>query len=214
MSILVYLEQVEGVIKKSSFEAVSYAKAVAEKEGGSVIAIALGKVEDDELKKAGGAGAEKVLHAKDERLSEGNIQAHAQVVAAAFEKIGADTLVLAKSSLGDAVAARLAVKMNAALVSNVVELPDTSAGYKVKRSIFTGKAFAVTDVLTNNKILAIQKNVVEIESGGTDAVVEPFETDLDETVFTAKITNVEKASGDVLLPEADIVVSGGRGLKG
>ena len=214
MSILVYLEQVDGAIKKSSFEAVSYAKAVAEKEGGSVIAVALGKIGSDELAKVGGAGAEKVLHAEDERLSEGNIQAHAQVVAAAFEKIGADTLVLAKSSLGDAVAARLAVKMNAALVSNVVELPDTSAGYKVKRSIFTGKAFAVTDVLTNNKILAIQKNVVEIESGGTDAVVEPFETDLDETVFTAKITNVEKASGDVLLPEADIVVSGGRGLKG
>ena len=214
MSILVYLEQVDGAIKKSSFEAVAYAKAIAEKEGGSVIAIALGKVEDEELKKAGGAGAEKVLHAKDERLSEGNIQAHTHVVAAAFETIGTHTLVLAKSSLGDAVAARLAVKLNAALVSNVVDLPITAAGYQVKRSIFTGKAFALTNVRTENKILAIQKNVVEIETGGADAVVETVETDLDETLFAAKITNLEKASGDVLLPEADIVVSGGRGLKG
>src|SRR5690606_23533231 len=145
MSILVYLEQVDGAIKKSSFEAVSYAKSVAVNEGGSVIGVALGKIDNSELEKAGSAGAEKVLHAKDERLSEGNSQSHAHVVAAVFEKVGATTLVLAKSSLGDAVAARLAVKMNAALVSNVVGLPDTSVGYKVKRSIFTGKAFAVTN---------------------------------------------------------------------
>ena len=214
MSILVYLEQVDGVIKKSSFEAVSFAEAIAAKEGGSVIAVALGEIENDELKKTGGAGAEKVLHATDGRLSEGNSQAHAHVVASAFEKTGASTLVLAKSSLGDAVAARLAAKMDAALVSNVVGLPDTAAGYQVRRSIFTGKAFAVTNVLTKNKILAIQKNVVEITSGGADAVVEPFEIDLDDTLFAAKITNVEKLSGDVLLPEAEIVVSGGRGLKG
>lgn len=214
MSILVYLEQVDGVIKKSSLEAVSYAEAIAAKEGGSVVAVALGEIGSDELKKAGGAGAEKVLHANDERLSEGNSQAHARVMAAAFEKTGASTLVLAKSSLGDAVAARLAAKMDAALVSNVVGLPDTSAGYQVRRSIFTGKAFAVTNVLTKNKILAIQKNVIEIKSGGADAIVEPFEIDLDEALFAAKITAVEKLSGDVLLPEAEIVVSGGRGLKG
>ena len=140
MSILVYLEQVEGTIKKSSLEAVSYAKAFSEKGGGNVTALALGAIEDAALAKVGAAGAEKVLHIGDDRFSEGNVQAHSSAVSAAFEREGANTLVLAKSSLGDAVAARLAVSLKAGLVSNVVELPDTSSGFKVRRSIYTGKA--------------------------------------------------------------------------
>jgi electron transfer flavoprotein alpha subunit len=214
MSILVYIEQVEGIIKKSSLEAISYAKALSEKQGGKVTAVALGAISSNALAKAGSAGAEKVLHVNDERLSEGIIQAHAQVVASAFDKVGANTLILAKSSLGDAVAARLAIKLNAGLVSNVVELPDLTSGFKVKRSIYTGKAFAETKILTENKILAIKKNAVDFKTDGDEASVELFEVDLPETVFAAKITSAEKTTGDILLPEADIVVSGGRGLKG
>jgi len=214
MSILVYLEHSEGAIKKSSLEAVSYAKALSEQEGGKVTAVALGAISQNALSMAGSAGAEKVLHIADEKLSEGIIQAHAHAVALAFEKEAAETLVLAKSSLGDAVAARLAVRLNAGLVSNVVELPDTSSGFKVKRSIFTGKAFAETKVLTKNKILAVRKNAVTLKEDGGDAVVEIFEVQLDVSDFAAKITETDKAVGEILLPEADIVVSGGRGLKG
>src|SRR5690606_38257992 len=214
MSILVYLEHAEGAIKKSSLEAVSYGKALSEQEGGKVTAVALGAISKDALAKAGSAGAERVLHIADEKLSEGIIQAHAHAVALAFEKEAAETLVLAKSSLGDAVAARLAVRLNAGLVSNVVELPDTSSGFKVKRSIFTGKAFAETKVLTKNKILAVRKNAVTLKEDGGDAVVEIFEVQLDVSDFAAKITETDKAVGEILLPEADIVVSGGRGLKG
>lgn len=214
MSIIVYIELAEGKIKKSSLEAISFAKALSEKEGGKVTAVALGTISNEVLAKAGSAGAEKVLHVGDDRLSEGIIQAHAQAVALAFEKESANTLILAKSSLGDAVAARLAIKLNAGLVSNVVELPDTSSGYKVKRSIYTGKAFAQTNILTENKILAVKKNAVDLKTDGEDAIVEILEVDLSEADFAAKITSIDKATGDILLPEADIVVSGGRGLKG
>ncbi|MEX2594003.1 MAG: electron transfer flavoprotein subunit alpha/FixB family protein [Anditalea sp.] len=214
MSILVYIEQAEGDIKKSSLEAISYAKALSEKEGGKVTAVALGTISSNALAKAGSAGAEKVLHVADERLSAGIIQAHAHVVASAFEQEGANTLILAKSSLGDAIAARLAIKLNAGLVSNVVELPDLTSGYKVKRSIYTGKAFAETNILTENKILAVKKNAVDLKTDGEEASVEPFEVNLPESDFAAKITSTDKAAGDILLPEADIVVSGGRGLKG
>lgn len=215
MSILVYIEQAEGKVKKTSLEAVSFAAALTAQTGeGEVVALALGAVEHDELTAIGKAGASKVLHAADERLNAGVIQAHAAVVAQAFSTVGAQTLVLAKSSLGDAVAARLAIKLNAGLVSNVVELPKTDGGYVVKRSIYTGKAFAETNVTTENKILAVKKNAVDLKTDGANATVESFAATLSDSDFSSKITATERATGDVLLPEADIVVSGGRGMKG
>ncbi|AFL85008.1 electron transfer flavoprotein, alpha subunit [Belliella baltica DSM 15883] len=215
MSILVYIEHAEGAVKKSSLEAVSYGKALSEKIGaGDVIAVALGTVESSELAKAGSAGASKVMHVNDDKLTAGVIQAHADAVAQVYKQVGATTLVLAKSSLGDAVAARLSIKLGAGLVSNVVELPDTSAGYKVKRSIYTGKAFAETEVTTEHKILAVKKNAVDLKVDGEDASIETVSLSIGENNFATKITSTDKATGDILLPEADIVVSGGRGLKG
>jgi electron transfer flavoprotein alpha subunit len=215
MSILVYIEHAEGKVKKTSLEAVSFATALAGQTGeGEVVALALGTIESSELAAVGKAGAAKVLHASDSRLTDGVIQAHAEAVAQAFGAVGAKTLVLAKSSLGDAVASRLAVKLNAGLVSNVVELPNTSSGFVVKRSIYTGKAFAETAITTDNKILAIKKNAVDLKTDGADAAVENFEVNLSDAHFSSKITSTERATGEILLPEADIVVSGGRGLKG
>ena len=215
MSILVYIEQAEGKVKKTSLEAVSFAIALAGQTGeGDVVAVALGTIGNEELAAVGRAGAAKVLHGSDSKLDAGVIQAHASAVAQAFEKVGAKTLVLAKSSLGDAVAARLAIKLNAGLVSNVVELPKTDSGFIVKRSIYTGKAFAETTVTTENKILAIKKNAIDLKTDGADAQVESFDVSLNDSDFASKIISTERATGDVLLPEADIVVSGGRGLKG
>jgi electron transfer flavoprotein alpha subunit len=116
--------------------------------------------------------------------------------------------------LGDAVAARLAIKLDAGLVSNVVELPDISSGYKVKRSIYTGKAFAETQVNTDHKILAVKKNAVDLKTDGPMAVVEEVILEINEENFGTSITSTDKATGEILLPEADIVVSGGRGMKG
>ncbi|MBW3467959.1 electron transfer flavoprotein subunit alpha/FixB family protein [Arthrospiribacter ruber] len=215
MSILVYIEHAEGSIKKTSLEAISYGKALADKTAaGDVVAVALGGISDEELAKAGTAGAAKVLHVADGKLDAGVIQAHAEAVAQVFKQVGANTLVLAKSSLGDAVAARLAVKLDAGLVSNVVDLPDTSGEYKVKRSIYTGKAFAETIVSKDKKILAIKKNAVDLITDGSPAAVEKADITIGEENFAAKITSTDKAEGEILLPEADIVVSGGRGMKG
>ncbi|AGA79190.1 electron transfer flavoprotein subunit alpha/FixB family protein [Echinicola vietnamensis] len=214
MSILVYIEHAEGTIKKTSLEAVSYASALGEKEGKEVTAVALGAIEEGALAKAGAAGAKKVLHVADDKLNDGVIQAHASAVAQAFEQAGADTLVLAKSSLGDAVAARLSIKLKAGLASNVVALPEEDGGYKVRRSIYTGKAFTDTVITTSNKILAVKKNAVPLKSDGADASVEAFQVNLEESDFAAKITATDKATDEISLPEADIVVSGGRGMKG
>ena len=158
MSILVFIEVEEGKIKKSSREAITFGAAL-----GEVTAVALGDVAADELATAGENGAAKVLHASDVRLNAGLIQPYAAVLASAMDITGADTLVTSKSSLADAVVGRVAAKTGAGLVSNVVELPDTSNGFVVKRSIYTGKAFANVSLTTDKKILAIKKNAAEVK---------------------------------------------------
>lgn len=210
MSVLVFVESAEGKIKKTSLEAVSYAHAM----GDDVTAIALGKVDKDELEGLGKYGAKKVLHAADERLSQEVIQAYTSVLYKAMEDEKADILVLANSSLGTPVAARVAVRMKASLATNVVDLPDTSAGFVVKRSIYTGKAFSKVALTNPLKVIAIRKNAAEIKEVGSPVQAVPYTVSLADSDFNTKITSTEKATGDVLLPEAEIVVSGGRGMKG
>lgn len=216
MSVLVFIEHDEGAVKKSSLEAVSYAAAVAAAQGKSVTAVAMGSnISADALAVAGSAGANKVLHVADDRLNAGIIQAYSSVLAQAMAQEGSDILVLAKSSLGDPVAARVAIKTDASLVSNVAELPIMEGGsFKVKRSIYTGKAFAIVEMKQGKKILAVKKNAVDMKADGAPAQVVAFSPSLSDADFGAKITDTKKATGTVLLPEADIVVSGGRGLKG
>lgn len=208
MAALAFVETDEGNVKKSSLEAVSYAHTVA----GDVTAIVFGQVSDiDEI---GKAGANKVLHVTDEKLASPNIMAYASAIAEAMNQEGSDLLVLAKSSLGDPVSARVSIKVDAALASNVAELPDTSGGYSVKKSIYTGKAFANTNLEGDKKIIIIKKNAIAIKEDGGAAEVVTFSPSTNDADFTVKTIKVEKAEGDILLPEADLVVSGGRGLKG
>ncbi|WP_128546757.1 electron transfer flavoprotein subunit alpha/FixB family protein [Larkinella soli] len=214
MSVLVFVELDEGALKKSSLEAVYYGSQVAEQLGTTTSALVLGEAAPDELAKAGRFGAGKVLHAADARLNDGNPMAYAGVVAEAAGREGAKVIVLAKSSLGDAMAARLAGKLKAGLAANVTDLPDLSNGFRVKRSIFTGKAFAFTELTAETKILAIRKNTITPEETEADAPVESFQPTLNDADFAVRVTGTEKATGEVLLPEADIVVSGGRGMKG
>ena len=209
MAALIFVETDEGVVKKSSLEAVSYGLAA----GGSATAIVFGKLESGQTDAIGAAGASKVLHVSNGAFDQPNIMTYAAAIAEAYKNEGANLLVMAKSSLSDPVAARAAVKLDASLVSNVSELPDTSNGFKVKRSIYTGKAFAVTEVSSSDVILTIKKNAIAIKEDGGSPTVETFNPTSGDDA-RAKVLSREKATGEVLLPEADIVVSGGRGLKG
>jgi electron transfer flavoprotein alpha subunit len=123
-------------------------------------------------------------------------------------------LILANSSLGTPVAAKVAVKTGASFASNVVELPNTSSGFVVKRSIYTGKAFSLVELKNPKKVIAIKKNAAEVKESGGNAEVVNYNVTLTDADFNTTILSSEKATGDILLPEAEIVVSGGRGLKG
>jgi len=210
MPILVFVEHAEGKIKKTSLEAIAYAHAM----GGPVTAIVLGSIDKAELESLGKYGAEKVLHASDEKLNQENILAYASVLEGALSDEGADVLILANSSLGTPVAARVAARTKSSLATNVVSLPDTSSGFVVKRSIYTGKAFSNVELLNAKKVITIKKNAAEAKEMGGSASVTPYSVSLNDADFKVKITSSEKATGEILLPEAEIIVSGGRGMKG
>ncbi len=210
MSTLVFIEISEGKVRKSSLEAVCYAKAM----GNPVTAVVLGPAEASDLQSLGKYGAQKVLHASDAKLGKGVIQAYAAVLSKAMQDENADVLILANSSLGTPVAAKVAVKSGASFASNVVELPNTSTGFVVKRSIYTGKAFSWVELKNPKKVIAIKKNAAEVKESGGSAEVINYTVSLTDADFNTTILSSEKATGDILLPEAEIVVSGGRGLKG
>ena len=207
MSILVFVEAAEGTIKKTSREAVSYAAGLE----GTVTALLLDGASAEEMASLGKNGANKVLHATGEY---GSSQAAAAVVEAAMNQENADILVMAKSLRADAIGARASIKLDASMVSNIVSLPDTSNGFVVKQSIFTGNAFASVKLIANKKILVIGKNIVELIESGAEAPVEELSINNADSKQDLTITGTEKAQGDILLSDADIVVSGGRGLKG
>jgi electron transfer flavoprotein alpha subunit len=210
MKILVFVESAEGRVKKNSLEAVAFAHAMR----GEVAAIALGTVDNTELESLGKYGAKKVLHVSDNRLDQGVIQAYATVLCAVLEQENADVLVLADSSLGTPVAARVATRIGASLASNVVQVPDTSSGFVVKRGIYTGKAFAHIELTKPRKVIGIKKNAAEAKEVGSSVPVTPLTINVPDSDFGTRITSSEKATGEILLPEANIVVSGGRGMKG
>jgi electron transfer flavoprotein alpha subunit len=206
MSILVYIESSAGKIKKSSREAITYGATL-----GEVVAVSLEQIEDAELASAGKSGAGKV------RVSSSAIvtaDAAATALAQVVNSTGADTVIMAKSTGSSIIGSRLAIKIDGSMASNVVALPETGSEYCVRTSIFTGNAFANVVLKKSNKILLINKNTIEIKEDGADASVEKFSPEISDADHKVKVTNVEKSTGKILLPEADIVVSGGRGLKG
>lgn len=210
MKTLVLIEHADGKLKHTSLEAVSYAKGM----GGEVVALALGTLSSASLSETGKFGAAKILHAADSKFDHPIIQVFAAAVAQAMEQEGCVNLVLANSPLGSPVAAKVAVRIGAGFVSNVVEMPATANGFSVKRSIYTGKAFSWVEMKSEKKVIAITKNAAEAKESGSPVTPTAFAPSISEKDFNTKVLSTDKAATAVSLPEANIVVSGGRGMKG
>ncbi|MEP7164780.1 MAG: electron transfer flavoprotein subunit alpha/FixB family protein [Ferruginibacter sp.] len=209
--VLVFLDQADGHIKKSSFEAASYAAKVAEQTGSTAEAIVLGTVKDD-LASIGNYGIKKVHTVTDASLNNLDAQVYTKIIAQAAEATGADVIIFSNNSSGKSIAARLSVRMKAGLVSGAIALPDLSHGFAVRKTVFSGKAFANIAVTSAKKIIALNPNSFSIVTGSGTAEVVPFAATIDAAKI--EVTNVNKVVGEVPLSEAEIVVSGGRGLKG
>lgn len=209
--ILAFIDQADGHIKKSSFEAAAYAAKTAELMGTTAEAIVLGAVSDD-LAKLGNYGIKKVHTVAGASLSQFDAQVYTNILAQAVEATNADVIVFSNNTTAKAVAPRLSVKLKAGLVSGAIALPDTSNGFIVKKTVFSGKAFAHISVSSAKKIIALNPNSFNISLGSDTAEITAFNASIDANKI--EVTAINKVTGEVPLSEADIVVSGGRGLKG
>lgn len=215
MSVLVYIEHTEGKFKKSAYEVVSYAKSIADLYGSGLTAISIGQVSDGELKTLGKYGASKVLRVDTEQLKSFINQAYASVIASAATKENATIIVLSNSFSGKGLAPRVAAKLEAGFADGAVELPAVEGNtLRVKKSAFSGKAFAITELSSDIKVIALNPNSYELKENTEEIAIEDFAPETKEHDFDTLIKEIVRATDKVSLPDAEIVVSGGRGLKG
>jgi len=211
MSVLIFVDQSEGHIKKASFEALTYGVKVAEQLGTTAEALVLGSISDD-LASLGKYGVKKVHQVNNAALNQLDAQVYAKVIAEAATQSGANVVVFSHNQTGKAVAARVAVRLKAGLVAGACALPDTSNGFVVRKTVFSGKAFANVSISSPVKVISLNPNSYTTIAGEGTAEVNQLSIAVDAP--KVKVTAVNKVSGEVPLTEAEIVVSGGRGLKG
>lgn len=212
MPVLIFVDQLDGHIKKASHEALTYGAKIAEQTGDTAEAVVLGAVNED-LAALGQHGVKKVHHVQNDALKTFDAQVYTKVIAQAAEQIGAKVIVFSNNSSGKALAPRVAVRLKAGLVSGATALPDTSNGFVVRKNVFSGKAIANVAIKTDIKVISLNVNAFTISTtDGATAEVVPFNANVDAPKIN--VTGSTKTSGKVALTEADVVVSAGRGLKG
>lgn len=211
MSILIYAESSEGKFKKVALELASYAKKVADSMGTSITAVTINAGNTEELSKY---GVSKVLNVSNDKLNNFNAKAYADVIKQAAEKESAKVIVLSSTTDSKYLSPLVAVNLNAGFASNVVALPESTSPFQVKRTAFSNKAFNVTEISTDVKVIGLAKNSFGLAEDSVSLTEEAFSPSLNDADFGVKVENVEKVTGKVTIADAEIVVSAGRGMKG
>lgn len=211
MSILIYAESAEGKFKKVAFELASYAKKIAESMGTTVTAVAVNASDVSELSNY---GVDKVLKVTNDKLKSFTAKAYADVIKQAAEKEGAKVVVMSSTTDSLYVAPLVSIALNAGYASNVVALPISTSPFQVKRTAFSNKAFNVTEIETEVKVIGLAKNSFGLVESSSALTEEDFSPSLNDADFAVKVESVEKVSGKVTIADAEIVVSAGRGMKG
>ncbi|MFM7023246.1 MAG: electron transfer flavoprotein subunit alpha/FixB family protein [Flavobacteriales bacterium] len=210
MSVLVFAENWDGNFKKSTFESVAYASGVAQAVGGSVTAVVIGNVSADNLASLGKYGASKVIHIDGDTNHEGV----ATIIAETAKAAGAKFIVFNGTWKSKGAAPRLAIKLNASIVTEVVELPSSTAPFTVKKKTFSGKAFAHVELAGDVKVIVLSTNSFGIKENAVAAAVEKGSAAPSDKDKSLQHVEYQKTSGKINLTEAEIVVSAGRGMKG
>lgn len=215
MAILVYIENTEGTLKKSAFEVASYAKAIADQLGDSVTALSIGNVEKAELEKLGKYGVSKVLDANQDKLKNFVNKAYASIIASAAKQENAKVVVLSNSFSGKGLGPRVAAKLDAGFADGAIGLPTFNGDQmEVKKTAFSNKAFATEVISSPVKVIAVNPNAFDVKETAGAAEVVDFTPELQDQDFNVMVKEIVRATDKISLPEAEIVVSAGRGMKG
>ncbi len=211
MSLLIYAESSEGKLKKVAFELASYAKNVATSLGTTVTAVTINATDVSELSKY---GVDKVLKINNDQLSKFSAKAYADAIKQAAAKESSKIILLSSTTDSLYIAPLVAINLNAGYASNVVGLPVSISPFQVKRNAFSNKAFNITEISTNTIVLSLAKNSYGLVENTISTTTEDFNPSISDTDFGVKVVSTEKTTGKVTIADAEIVVSGGRGLKG
>lgn len=207
MAVLVFAESPKGNFKKAAFEAVTYGKKVADMMGTQCVALTIGEVNNGGH--LGQYGASKVLNMANMTHFDG--QVFAKIIADTAKAEGANVVIVSHTANGKAIAGRLAVRLNAALVSGANKLPSVEGGFKVRKGVYSGKAIAEFNLASDIKIISLMGNALAPEVTGSDVAVTPLS--IEAPTSRIKVKAVKTSEGIVPLPEAELVVSAGRGMK-
>jgi electron transfer flavoprotein alpha subunit len=211
MSVLIFIEHSEGKIKKTALEALSYGAAIAKQTGIAAEGLLLGTVSED-LASLGKYGIQKIYQVSHESLNNLDAEQYIEIISATAAKYNSSVVVLTHSNTGRAIAPGISAKLKAGLVTGAIALPDTSNGFLLKKNVFSGKAFCTVSVKSAVKIISLNPNSFPVSTG--DGKAEIVQENFAEQPAMVTIKSVSKASGEIPLTEAEIVVSGGRGMKG
>lgn len=211
MPVLIFLDQSESTLKKTTFEVMSYGAQLAAQLGTTAEGVLLCTFNGD-VSSLGKYGVGKIHHANDASLDHPDGEVYTNIICKVAEDIGAKVIVFSQNLHGKAIAPRVSAKLKAGLVAGAVALPDTSNGFVVKKNVFSGKAFANVAVNTDTKIISLNPNSFQASETGNTAEVVAL--NVAPAQPKTKVQAVNKLSGAIPLSEAERVVSGGRGLKG
>ncbi len=213
MSVLVYTENWDGRFKKLAFELVSYAGKLAQMLNTSITAISIGNVDNSELSKLGHYGAEKILTVKGDNFNILDNGLFTTVISQAAEKEKSEVIILSHNNTGKAIAPRLSAKLKSGIVSSVISVPVSLKPFTVIKKVYSGKAFSKVIVKTERKILTLAQNSYGLTEVDKQAGIEEFTPDMSKDLPGLKVINTKKQKGKIILTDAEIVVSGGRGMK-
>jgi electron transfer flavoprotein alpha subunit len=214
MSVLVYTENWDGKFKKLSFELISYAHEIAGKLGTSVVALSIGNVNEEELKSLGTYGASKVLNCNNENLKWLDNQTYTSVIAQAAAKENANVIIFAHNNTGKAIAPRLSVRLKAGLASGATSIPVSMEPFTVAKKVYTAKALGNIVIKTPIRIITLLQNAFGVIESPADCAIEAYSPEVNNNEMKTCVKEVNKVTGKILLTDAEIVVSGGRGMKG
>jgi len=215
MSVLIYIENTEGVLKKSAYEAASYGREIANKLNTEAIAISIGDVEPDQLLKLGNYGITKILNVTNKDLNAFANQAYASVIASAAKKENASIVIFSNTFSGKGLAPRVATKLAAGLVVGATTIPSIQGEtLQVQKTVFSSKAIATVSLNSAIKVLTINPNAFSAKKIEGQAEIENFIPEVNGSDLSTVIKEIVRATDKISLPEAEIVVSAGRGLKG
>ncbi len=213
MSVLVFTENWDGKFKKLSFELASYASKVAEMLNTNAVALSIGNVDESELKKLGNYGVKKIVSVNNDALKNLDNQAYTSVIAEIAQKEGSKVIILSNNNTGKGLAPRLSVRLKAAIGAGVSQLPLSASPFTVYKRAFSGNAFAHLELKTDVKIITLAQNSFELIESANGASIENASVHVDSSMVKTQVKDVQKQTGKILITDAEIVVSGGRGMK-